>query len=161
MIITSNSVNHDYTIPNLSIVGEVDGLEKVAYQSRIYLTSSATFDHTYETTIWDIDSPVGIATTVTETKTVSEFTYYDVQLNTVGIDSSSFTSWEDLEEDQVLQWIFDKEPELIERIQDEQEVKVLEAKDKVLNPLKYYRDTPPTPWRIRADQESQSSQSHL
>ena len=161
MIITSNSVNHDYTIPNLSIVGEVDGLEKVAYQSRIYLTSSATFDHTYETTIQDIDSPVGIATTVTETKTVSEFTYYDVQLNTVGIDSSSFTSWEDLEEDQVLQWIFDKEPELIERIQDEQEVKVLEAKDKVLNPLKYYRDTPPTPWRIRADQESQSSQSHL
>ena len=154
MIITSNSVNHDYTIPNLSIVGEVDGLEKVAYQSRIYLTSSATFDHTYETTIWDIDSPVGIATTVTETKTVSEFTYYDVQLNTVGIDSSSFTSWEDLEEDQVLQWIFDKEPELIERIQDEQEVKVLEAKDKVLNPLKYYRDTPPTPWRIRADQAS-------
>lgn len=26
--------------------------------------------------------------------------------------------------------------------------------DKVLNPLKYYRDTPPTPWRIRADQAS-------
>ena len=161
MIITSNSVNHDYTIPNLSIVGEVDGLEKVAYQSRIYLTSSATFDHTYETTSYDMETSVGIATTVTESKTVSEFTYYDVQLNTVGIDSSSFTSWEDLEEDQVLQWIFDKEPELIERIQDEQEVKVLEAKDKVLNPLKYYRDTPPTPWRIRADQESQSSQSHL
>ena len=154
MIITSNSVNHDYTIPNLSIVGEVDGLEKVAYQARIYLTSSATFDHTYETTSYDMETSVGIATTVTESKTVSEFTYYDVQLNTVGIDSSSFTSWEDLEEDQVLQWIFDKEPELIERIQDEQEVKVLEAKDKVLNPLKYYRDTPPTPWRIRADQAS-------
>ena len=108
-----------------------------------------------------METSVGIATTVTESKTVSEFTYYDVQLNTVGIDSSSFTSWEDLEENQVLQWIFDKEPELIERIKDEQEVKVLEAKDKVLNPLKYYRDTPPTPWRIRADQESQSSQSHL
>ena len=154
MIITSNSVNHEYTIPDLSIIGEVDGLEDVAYKATLYLHSSTTFDHTYETTIWDIDSPVGIATTVTESKTVSEFTYYDVQLNTVGIDSSSFTSWEDLEEDQVLQWIFDKEPELIERIQDEQEVKVLEAKDKVLNPLKYYRDTPPTPWRIRADQAS-------
>ena len=154
MIITSNSVNHDYTIPNLSIVGEVDGLEKVAYQAQIYLTSSATFDHTYETTIYDMETSVGIATTVTESKTVSEFTYYDVELNTVGISSTSFTSWKDLEEDQVLQWIFDKEPELIEKIQDEQEVKVLEAKDKVLNPLKYYRDTPPTPWRIRADQAS-------
>ena len=136
MIITSNSVNHDYTIPNLSIVGEVDGLEKVAYQAQIYLTSSATFDHTYETTIYDMETSVGIATTVTESKTVSEFTYYDVELNTVGISSTSFTSWKDLEEDQVLQWIFDKEPELIEKIQDEQEVKVLEAKDKVLNPLK-------------------------
>ena len=154
MIITSNSVNHDYTIPNLSIVGEVDGLEKVAYQAQIYLTSSATFDHTYETTIYDMETSVGIATTVTESKTVSEFTYYDVELNTVGISSTSFTSWEDLEENQVLQWIFDKEPELIEKIQDEQEVKVLEAKDKVLNPLKYYRDTPPTPWRRRADEAS-------
>jgi len=154
MIITSSNITHDYTIPNLSIVGEVDGLEKVAYQARIYLTSSTTFEHTYETTIYDMETSVGISTTVTESKTVSEFTYYDVELNTVGIDSSSFTSWEDLEENQVLQWIFNKEPELIERIQNEQEVKVLEAKDKVLNPLKYYRDTPPTPWRIRADQAS-------
>ena len=151
MIITSNSVNHDYTIPNLSIVGEVDGLEKVAYQSRIYLTSSATFDHTYETTIWDIDSPVGIATTVTETKTLTEFTYYDVELNTVGIASSTFTAFDDLEEDQVLQWCFDA-CEDTAQIRETQESKVLEAKDKVLNPKKYYHDSPVTPWRRRADQ---------
>ena len=31
MIVTSNSVQHEYTIPNLSIIGEVDGLENVAY----------------------------------------------------------------------------------------------------------------------------------
>ena len=98
MIITSSNITHDYTIPNLSIVGEVDGLEKVAYQARIYLTSSTTFEHTYETTIYDMETPVGISTTVTESKTVSEFTYYDVELNIVSIDSSSFTSWEDLEE---------------------------------------------------------------
>ena len=151
MIITSNSVNHDYTIPNLSIVGEVDGLEKVAYQARIYLTSSATFDHTYETTIWDIDSPVGIATTVTESKTLTEFTYYDVELNTVGIASSSFTAFDDLEEDQVLQWCFDAHEDTLQ-IRQAQEAKVLEAKDKVLNPLKYYRDSPVTPWRRRADE---------
>ncbi len=35
-----------------------------------------------------------------------------------------------------------------------QEAKVLEAKDKVLNPLKYYRDSPVTPWRKRADEAS-------
>ncbi len=154
MIITSSNITHDYTIPNLSIVGEVDGLEKVAYQARIYLTSSATFDHTYETTIYDMETSVGIATTVTESKTVSEFTYYDVELNIVSIDSSSFTSWEDLEENQVLQWIFNKVPEFIESIHNEHDVKVFEAKVLVINPLKYFRDTPPTPWRIRADQAS-------
>ena len=154
MIITSNSVNHDYTTPNLSIIGEVNGLSKVAYQARIYLTSSITFPHTYETTIYDVDSPTGITTTVTEDKTVSHFTYYDVELNTVGISSVGFTAWEDLTEEQVLEWIFEKEENTVQEIQTKNEEIVLEEQDKVLNPLKYYRDSPPTPWRIRADQES-------
>lgn len=151
MIITSNSVNHEYTIPNLSIVGEVDGLENVAYKAQIYLHSSTTFDHTYETTIWDMEPPVGIATTVTESKTVTEFTYYDVELNTVGLASSTFTAFDDLEEDQVLQWCFEADEDTIPH-RERMEAKVLEAKDKILNPLKYYRDTPVTPWRRRADE---------
>jgi hypothetical protein len=151
MIITSNSVSHLYTIPNLSIIGEVDGLQKVAYQATIYLHSSTTFDHTYETTIYNMESSTGITTTITESKTVTEFTYYNVDFNTDGIESSTFTAWEDLEEDQVLQWCFDAYEDTL-KIREEQEAKVLEAKDKILNPLKYYRDSPPTPWRIRADQ---------
>ena len=151
MIITSNSVNHEYTIPDLSIIGEVDGLEDVAYKATLYLHSSTTFDHTYETTIWDIDSPVGIATTVTEEKTVTEFTHYDVELNTVGISSATFTPFDDLEEYQVLQWCFDACEDTLQ-IREAQEAKVLEAKDKVLNPKKYYRDSPVTPWRRKADQ---------
>ena len=153
MIITSNAVEHNYSIPNLSIIGEVDGLLNVAYKAQIYLTSSTTFPHTYETTIYDMESSSGITTTVTENKTVSHFTYYDVDLNTVNISADSFTAWEDLEEDQVLQWCFDTDEDTIphrERI----EAIVLEEKDKILNPLKYYRDTPVTPWRVRADQES-------
>jgi hypothetical protein len=153
MIITSNSVEHNYTIPNLSIIGEVDGLQKVAYQAQIYLHSSTTFDYTYETTIYDMDSSIGITTTVTESKTVTEFTYYNVDFDTDSIDSSSFTSWEDLEEDQVLQWCFDVDENTLQT-RESMELKVLEAKDKILNPLKYYRDSPPTPWRIRADQAS-------
>ena len=151
MIITSNSVNHEYTIPDLSIIGEVDGLEDVAYKATLYLHSSTTFDHTYETTIWDIDSPVGIATTVTEEKTVTEFTHYDVELNTVGISSATFTPFDDLEEYQVLQWCFDACEDTLQ-IRESQEAKVLEAKDKVLNPKKYYRNSPVTPWRRRADE---------
>jgi hypothetical protein len=153
MIITSNSVNHDYTIPNLSIIGEVDGLQKVAYKAQIYLHSSTTFDHTYETTVWDMESPTGITTTVTESKTVTEFTYYDVELNTTDISSDSFTVFDNLEEEQVLQWCFDADENTLQT-REGMEVKVLEAKDRILNPLKYYRDSPVTPWRIRADQAS-------
>ena len=153
MIITSNSVNHEYTIPDLSIIGEVDGLEDVAYKATLYLHSSTTFDHTYETTVYDMDSSSGITTTITESKTLTEFTYYDVELNTVGIASSSFTAFDDLEEDQVLQWCFDAHEDTLQ-IRQAQEAKVLEAKDKVLNPLKYYRDSPVTPWRRRADEAS-------
>ena len=156
MIITSNSVNHEYTIPNLSIVGEVDGLENVAYQATIYLHSSTTFDHTYETTIYDMESPVGIATTVTEEKTVTEFTHYDIELNTVGLASSTFTAFDDLEEDQVLQWCFDADENTIQTRQGMEE-RVLKAKDKILNPKRHYRDTPVTPWRRRADEASASA----
>ena len=151
MIITSNSVQHEYTIPQLHIIGEVDGLESVAYKAQIYLHSSTTFDHTYETTVYDMDSSSGITTTITESKTLTEFTYYDVELNTVGIASSTFTAFDDLEEDQVLQWCFDAHEDTLQ-IRQAQEAKVLEAKDKVLNPLKYYRDSPVTPWRRRADE---------
>ena len=152
MIITSSTVEHNYTIPQLRIIGEVDGLENVAYQAQIYLHSSVTFDHTYETTLYSEPGSVGIATTVTEEKTLTEFTVFDVDLSTVGLASTSFTAFDDLEEDQVLEWCFDEEPTLVANIQAEQEAKVLEAKDRVLNPKKYYRDTPVTPWRRRADE---------
>lgn len=150
MIITSNSVNHEYTIPNLSIIGEVDGLENVAYKATLYLHSSTTFDHTYETTLYEPGSP-GITTTITEEKTVTEFAYYDVELNTVGLTTEGFTAFDDLEEDQVLQWCFDAHEDTLS-IRQTQEAKVLEAKDKVLNPRKYHRDNPVTPWRRRADE---------
>jgi hypothetical protein len=154
MIVTSNSVQHEYTIPQIKIIGEVDGLENVAYQTQIYLHSSTTFDHTYETTIYDMESNVGVTTTVTESKTVTEFTHYTVDLNTVGLASTSFTAFDDLEEDQVLGWCFTAASELKARVQTEQEAKVLEAKDRILNPRKYVRDTPVTPWRRRADEAS-------
>ena len=154
MIVTSNSVEHNYSIPSVTIVGDVDGFENVAERVHIYLTSSTTFDHTYETTIYEGPESVGVTTTVTESKTVEEFTHYEVNLSTSGLAAESFSAWDDLEEDQVLQWAFAADADEKTRIQNEQEAKVLEAKDKVLNPKKYQRDTPVTPWRARADAES-------
>ena len=154
MIVTSNSVEHNYTIPSVTYVGQVDSFEKVAERVEIYLNSSITFDHTYDTTIYEDAGSLGITTTVTESKTLKEFTQFGVDLNTSGLTVESFTAWDDLEEDQVLQWAFAVDADEKTRIQNEQEAKVLEAKDKVLNPKKYQRDTPVTPWRARADAES-------
>ena len=156
MIITSNTVKHEYTIPDLRIVGEVDGFENVAERAEIYLHSSVTFDHTHDIFV-ESDAGVGYTTSVTEEKTLTEFTHFGVDLNTVGIATASFTAFNDLEEDQVVQWCIDTETDTIQDIQDTQEAKVLEAKDKILNPKRYYRDTPVTPWRRRADEEDSNS----
>ena len=153
MIVTSNSVEHNYTIPSVTVVGDVDGFENVAERVQVYLTSSTTFDHTYETTIYDEPGMVGVTTTVTESKTVEEFTQYSVDLSTSGLAAESFTAWDDLEEDQVLQWAFAADSDSIPH-RERMEAKVLEKKDKVLNPKKYQRDTPVTPWRRRADEAS-------
>ena len=152
MIITSNSVNHKYTIPNVTIVGDVDGFENVAEKVEIYLHSSVTFDHTYDTVLYSDPGTSGVSTSVTEEKTVTEFTHFNVDLNTSGITAESFAAWDDLEEDEVVQWCLDSDTVRMQEIQAAQEAKVLEAKDKVLNPKKYYRDMPVTPWRRRADE---------
>ena len=156
MIITSNLVEHNYTIPNVIIVGDVDGFENVAEKVKIYINSSTTFNYTYETTIFDMENAVGIATTVTESKVVEDFAEVDVDLNTTGISTSSFSAWDNLEEDQVVQWCLDSDTERLANLEDTQEAKVLEKKDKILNPKKYYRDSPVTPWQIRKDSESRN-----
>jgi hypothetical protein len=154
MIVTSNSVQHTYEVPHVICVGQVDSFEKVAERVEINLTSTTTFDHTYETVIYESPEVSGVTTTITESKTLTEFTRYGVDLNTSGITTSTYIAWDDLEEDQVLQWAFDVDLDEKNRIQSVQQAKVLEAKDKVLNPKKYQRDTPVTPWKVRADAES-------
>ena len=146
MIITSNSVTHNYTIPNVVTVGQVDSNLNVVESVTVYVNSSATFDHTYDTV--DMENNT---VSVTQSKTVTEFTHYNVSLDTSGI--STFVAYDDLEEDTVLGWAFDKDSTTKASVQSAHETSVLEQKDKVLNPLKYKKDSPVTPWQIRADQE--------
>ena len=86
MIITSNSVQHEYTIPRVIVVGEVDGFENVAEKVQIYLHSSVTFDHAYDTIVYDEPGAGGVSTSVTESKTLTEFTHYTVDLSTAAVD---------------------------------------------------------------------------
>ena len=150
MIVTSNSVTHNFTIPSLQTVGQVDSNYDVIEQVTVRIHSSISYDHTYTKLVYEEPGSEGVETTVTETKVAEKTSQIFVDLNTDSI--SSFQTFDDLEEDTVVQWALDTDPVQKQKHMDANEAIVLEAKDKVLNPLKYKKDSPVTPWRRRADE---------
>lgn len=150
MIVTSNTVEHNFSIPHLNTVGQVDSNLDVIEQVTVSIGSSVTFDYTFETT--DIE---GVTSSVTESRTESTSSQIVVSLSTSGI--STFQAYDDLEEDTVLQWAFDADTEGQKaKHMTANETIVLTAKDKLLNPLLYKKDSPVTPWQKRADEASAS-----
>ncbi len=147
MEVTSGSVTHLYSIPDLQTVGQVDSHLDVVERVTIYINSSTTFDYTFETT--DIE---GVTSSVTESRTAEAFIHYDVDLSTDTI--SDFRNYDDLTEELVLNWAFAAQPDDKTNHQNKNETEVLEKKDRLLNPLKYKHDSPVTPWRKRADEAS-------
>lgn len=150
MIVTSNSVTHNFTIPSLQTVGQVDSNYDVIEQVTVQIHSSISYDHTYTKMVYNDIGSEGVETTVTETKVAEKTSQIFVNLDTSNI--SSFSNFDDLEEDTVVQWALDADPVQKQKHMDANETIVLEEKDKVLNPLKYQKDSPVTPWRKRADQ---------
>ena len=150
MIVTSNSVTHNFTIPSLQTVGQVDSNYDVIEQVTVQIHSSISYDHTYTKMVYNDIGSEGVETTVTETKVAEKTSQIFVNLDTSNI--SSFLNFDDLEEDTVVQWALDADPIQKQKHMDANEAIVLEEKDKVLNPLKYQKDSPVTPWRKRADQ---------
>ena len=125
----------------------VDG---IVYREATEQVAIGTITHREVTTpVYDIPAAVGIATTVREDKSISCFSHFNVSFQTSQIED--FTLWDDLTEEQVIGWI--PQDSLLTKQQEHQATLEVEM-DKVLDPLKYYRDSPVTPWRIRADQES-------
>lgn len=149
MEVTSGSVTHLYSIPDLQTVGQVDSHLDVVERATIYINSSTTFDYTFETS--DIE---GVTSSVTESRTTEAFIHYDVDLSTDTI--SEFRNYDDLTEELVLNWAFAAQPDAKTNHQNKNEAEVLEKKDRLLNPLKYKHDSPVTPWRRRADEASAS-----
>jgi len=150
MIVTSNSVTHNFTIPSLQTVGQVDSNYDVIEQVTVQIHSSISYDHTYTKMVYNDIGSEGVETTVTETKVAEKTSQIFVNLDTSNI--SSFLNFDDLEEDTVVQWALDADPVQKQKHMDANETIVLEEKDKVLNPLKYKKNSPVTPWRKRADQ---------
>ena len=125
----------------------VDG---IVYREATEQVAIGTITYREVTTpVYDIPAAVGIATTVREDKSISCFSHFNVSFQTSQIED--FTSWDDLTEEQVIGWI--PQDSLLTKQQEHQATLEVEM-DKVLDPLKYYRDSPVTPWRIRADQAS-------
>ncbi len=203
MIVTSNNISHELTIPNLNTVGLVGDKEKVVYEAVLYINSSLTFDHTYTTTqtrypeqtgtetqtveeieyaegsssfppqatlvkedgvayyeypkteigtvvekeievpIYDIPAPVQEEVEVTEEKTVSEFAGFSVEFSTENLEN--FIPFEELTEELVLSWI---PQEVIQPYLTQHEEKLSLEQDKILNPLKYQKDSPVPPWKV-------------
>ena len=150
MIVTSNTVEHNFSIPDLTTVGQVDSNLDVIEQVTVSIGSSVTFDYTFETT--DME---GVTSSVIESRTESASSQIFISLSTSGI--STFQAYDDLEEDTVLQWAFaaDTEGQKAKHMAANETI-VLTAKDKLLNPLLYKHDSPVTPWQKRADEASVS-----
>jgi len=70
MIITSDTVQHELTIPTINTIGVVDDNENVVYEAVLYINSSLTFNHTYTTTQTRFPEQTG-----TETQTIEEIEY--------------------------------------------------------------------------------------
>ena len=94
-----------------------------------------------EVPVYDIPAPVQEKVEVTEDKTVSEFAGFSVEFTVEGIEN--FVPFEELTEEIVLDWI----PEsVIQPYLAQHEEKLLLEQDKILNPLKYQKDSPVPPW---------------
>ena len=125
----------------------VDG---IVYREATEQVAIGTITYREVTTpVYDIPAAVGIATTVREDKSISCFSHFNVSFQTYQIEE--FTLWDDLTEEQVIGWI--PQDSLLTKQQEHQATLEVEM-DKVLDPLKYYRDSPVTPWRRRADEAS-------
>lgn len=75
MIITSDTVQHELTIPSLNTIGKVGDNEKVVCEAVLYINSSLTFSHTYTQTQTRFPEQTG-----TETQTIEEIEYTEGSL---------------------------------------------------------------------------------
>ena len=134
MIITSNTVTHNIHSTSLRTIGQVDNHLDVVEGVIVTIDSQIEFTRTEE-------GGIGIGTTtVQEIKTAS--TNFLVDVNTVGIATTSFVGFSSLTEDTVLGWA----STYITPKRNELESRLLTIKDGYINPKKYQHITVVPPW---------------
>ena len=141
MIITSNDITHNCNIVSLSIIGQVDDNIDVVYQAKVSVQSSLEFEYTKEVYQYaNIQEQTGLTTSiVTVNDSVIQTKEYDVSFNTIGIET--FSSYNTLTENQVMNWC------IAANFIDDVDADILEKKDRIINPRKYYKTTEEVkPW---------------
>ena len=141
MIITSNGITHNCNIVSLSITGQVDDNMDVVHQAKVSVQSSLEFEYTKEVYQYaNIQEQTGITTSiVTVNDSVNQTKEYDVSFNTIGIET--FSSYNTLTENQVMNWC------IAANFIDDVDADILEKKDRIINPRKYYKNTEEVkPW---------------
>lgn len=134
MIQTSNSITHKWWIPRLYTIPEFNSQSRVVEQATVYLQSS-----TGEFTDSDGDS-----------KILEDMMSFECEFDTSNL--SSFTSWEELTEDQVLGWCgitTNSVTGIAKTHMDEFEKKLLYQKSILQNPRDY---SSPLWWADRTEE---------
>lgn len=148
-------MEHTYSVSSVTRVLEKGDFEKVASGATITVTSSETFDYTYEKSdvLYNDGVQEIVTETVTEPRTIENSTYFTVDFDTDTLDPLMFTAWEDLTEDQVLQWAQTSNADKFSEVEQENVNIITDKKDRLLYPKRYVVETPPSPWRVRSEQQ--------
>jgi hypothetical protein len=113
----------------------------VVHQAKVSVQSSLDFEYTKEVYQYaNIQEQTGITTsTVTVNDSVNQTKEYDVSFNTTGIET--FSGYNTLTENQVMNWC------IAANLIVDADADVLEKKDRIINPRKYYKSTEEAkPW---------------
>lgn len=136
MITTSNSLTHEYKVSKLHYIGKVEDNFNVVCNVSINVTSKHLFDYNCGNGFIKI-------------KTCTAIQDYDVTLSTENL--SSFVAFDDLTEDQVLNWVFEADPAAKNTIESENEAEVYYQKNTILDPLIYCKHSivqDQLPWNV-------------
>ena len=135
MITTSNGITHNCNIVSLSVTGQVDDNMDVVHQAKVSVQSSLEFEYTKEVYQYaNIQEQTGLTTSiVTVNDSINQTKEYDVSFNTTGIET--FSGYNTLTENQVMNWC------IAANLIDDVDADILEKKDRIINPRKYYKST--------------------
>ena len=149
MIITSDSIEYNYSIKNIQVKTKLNECEDVVWKVQVNCIGSMPFQHTIEEYQDFVDEETNVKRpekVLISKDRLSVEIFYESILDVDGVSSSSFTSFSDLTEEQVLEWCFNSEPQKKTLIEQKIQKFLLRDKDRIENPQRSEVETMTPPW---------------